>query len=114
MTRMKKLSFILLALAAGALYAFKINDWDTSPADQTKTIVIAANDFLNLLSAEQRKTTQFEFLRPKTATRTQFNMANMRGGPGGPPNGRRTGGDTSRRPNNRNGQRPGGGNGRQP
>jgi hypothetical protein len=77
------------------------------PETQTKAIVAAANAFLATLSAEQRKAVQFEFLRPKTASGTQFNMGNMKRGPGGPPNGRPPGnGDTSRRPPNRGGQAP--------
>lgn len=105
---MKKNIYSIIALAALALCAvagFTIKD---SPETQTKAIVAAANVFLNTLSTEQRKAVQFEFLRPKTASGTQFNMGNMRRGPGGPPNG----GDTSRRrpPNgNSNGGAPKGG-----
>jgi hypothetical protein len=105
---MKKISYSIIALAAltlCALAGFKKND---SPETQTKAIVAADNAFLATLSAEQRKAVQFEFLRPKTASGTQFNMGNMKRGPGGPPNGRPPGnGDTSRRPPN-GGQRPGG------
>lgn len=59
----------------------------TTPEAQTKAIVLAANEFLNTLSTGQRKIAQMDFLRPKVASPTQFNMANLRRGPGGPPNG---------------------------
>jgi len=108
---MKKISYSIIALAVLTLCAMAGFTKKDSPETQTKAIVAAANVFLNTLSAEQRKAVQFEFLRPKTASGTQFNMGNMKRGPGGPPNGRPPGnGDTSRRPPN-GGQRPGGNNG---
>ena len=83
-----------------------------SPEAQTRVIVAAANNFLNALSADQRKTMQFEFLRPKVATATQFDMSNMRRGSGGSSNGHPPGnGDTTHRPEDRNNQRPASGNG---
>ncbi len=97
----KPLLFALVPLAA--LLCFGLVPHRVSPQDQTKAIVAAANDFLATLTAEQRKTTQYEFLRPKTATGTQFNMADMRRGQGGPPNG-----DSARR----RGGSPNGGGGR--
>ena len=118
---MKQLKYIIPALAAIALYGWLYRtpamaryQQQGSPEVQTKAIVSAANDFLNALSADQRKIVQFEFLRPKVATATQFNMANMRRGPGGPPGGVRApvNGDTAHRPPNDHGnQRPGNGNG---
>lgn len=73
---------------------------------QTIAIVAAANDFLNTLSADQRKLAQMEFLRPKVATATQFDMSKMGPGPGGPPpGGHPPNGDSSRG----NSQRPGNG-----
>jgi hypothetical protein len=109
---MKKTIYSLIFLAGiAALCSFAFNSLNkNSPEDQTKAIVAAANNFLNSLSADQRKNVQFEFLRPKVATGTSFNMGNMRQGPGGSPNGRPPGnGDTSRRRPN-GGQRSGGGN----
>jgi hypothetical protein len=109
MKQMKKISYFGIALAVLTLCGMACIEKEGSPEKQTREIVEAANAFLNTLTAEQRKAVQFEFLRPKTATGTQFNMAGMRRGPGGPPNGRPPGnGDTTRRPTN-NGQRPGGG-----
>jgi hypothetical protein len=106
---MKKISYFGIALAVLTLCGMACIEKEGSPERQTREIVDAANAFLNTLTAEQRKAVQFEFLRPKTATGTQFNMAGMRRGPGGPPNGRSPGnGDTTRRPPN-GGQRPGGG-----
>jgi len=112
---MKKLTYILVVLAVVVIAAYRTK---VSPAAQTTIIVAAANDFLNSLSADQRKTMQFEFLHPKVATPTQFNFNNMRGRPGspndqgGPPNGRPPGdGDTARRPNDQSRPRPGPGNG---
>jgi uncharacterized protein YciI len=106
---MKKLSYLITALAALTLCGMGGIQKQVSPETQTKAIVTAANDFLHTLTAEQRKAVQFEFLRPKVATGTQFNMSGMRGGAGGPPNGRPPGNrDTSRRPPN-GGQRSGGG-----
>ncbi|RYY29250.1 MAG: DUF3500 domain-containing protein [Sphingobacteriaceae bacterium] len=118
---MKNKTYILILLTSTAvIYGFSFNRIrnknkpTSSAAEQTKAIVTAANEFLNSLTADQRKTVQFEFLRPKVATPTQFNMAGMRRGPGGPPNGRPPmNGDTSRRPprDGRN-QGPEGGNGK--
>jgi hypothetical protein len=109
MKQMKKISYFGIALAVLTLCGMACIEKEGSPERQTREIVDAANAFLNTLTAEQRKTVQFEFLRPKTATGTRFNMAGMRRGPGGPPNGRPPGnGDTTRRPPN-GGQRPGGG-----
>jgi hypothetical protein len=113
---MKKLTYFISLLAAITLYwclgkstAIASYPQQTSPVTQTKLIVAAANDFLNSLSAEQLNTTQFEFLRPNVASPTQFNMANMRRGAGGPPNGQKpANGDTTQRRAN---QRPAGGNG---
>jgi hypothetical protein len=108
---MKKLSYLITALTVLTLCGMAGFQKQLSGDTQTKAIVAAANDFLNSLTAEQRKAVQFEFLRPKIAIGTQFNMGNMRRGPGGPPNGRASGNsDTSRRPPN-GGQRPGGGKG---
>ena len=76
-----------------------------TPAAQTTAIVVAANDFLNTLSPDQRKTMQFEFLHPTVATATHFNFSNMRG-PGGTTNG-----DTMHRPDNQDQQHQGPGNG---
>src|SRR5579863_4395151 len=71
---------------------------------QTIAIVAAANDFLNTLSADQRKLTQMEFLRPKTASPTQFDMSKFGPPPGGPPpGGRPPNGDSSRGNNHRRG-----------
>jgi hypothetical protein len=107
---MNKLIYVIPALAAISSFwwinktpALDSHSQQVSPEVQTKQIVDAANAFLNTLSADTRKTVQFEFLRPKVATPTQFNMANMRRGPGGPPNGQRpANGDTSQhRPNQR-------------
>jgi hypothetical protein len=91
---MKKLSYLITALAALTLCGMAGFQKRVSPETQTEAIVAAANVFLNSLNAEQRKAVQFEFLRPKTATGTQFNMGNMRRGPGGPPKN----GDTTHRP----------------
>jgi hypothetical protein len=108
---MKKISYLIITLATIVICGMAAFQKQVSPETQTKAIVAAANVFLNTLTAEQRKNVQFEFLRPKLATGTQFNMGNMGRGPGGPPNGRPPGNsDTSHRPPN-NGQRPGGGNG---
>jgi hypothetical protein len=82
---MKKISFLIAALTVFGIYAFTTVSKKAAPETQTQTIVTAAKEFLNSLTAEQRKTVQFEFSRPKAATATQFNMANMRHGPGGPP-----------------------------
>lgn len=121
---MKKLIYFIPVLAAITLYGFMYrttvtvrHEQQELPEAQTKVIVAAANAFLNTLNADQRKIAQLEFLRPKVATATQFNMGNMRRGPGGPPNGGRPPGNgdtTQRRPDNRSGQRPGGGNGGPP
>ena len=112
---MKKLIFPIFASAVIILFcrmdgmpARAAHKQQGSPEMQTKAIVAAANDFLNTLTAEQRKVVQFEFLRPKVATATQFDMSKMRRGQGGPPNGKRPAGDTSQR---RPKQQPGGGNG---
>jgi hypothetical protein len=78
---MKKLSYILVALMVVVIAAYRTQ---VSPAAQTTTIAAAANDLLNSLSADQRKSMQFEFLHPKVATGTQFNFNTMRGGPGAP------------------------------
>jgi hypothetical protein len=108
---MKKIIYSIIALAVLTLCVIVGFTKKDSPETQTKAIVAAADAFLNTLSAEQRKAVQFEFLRPKTASGTQFNMGNMKRGPGGPPNGRPPGnGDTTGRPPN-GGQRPGGGSG---
>lgn len=93
---MKKLIYFIPILTIIIFAAYRPQ---VTPAAQTKAIVAAANDFLNTLSSEQRKTVQFEFLHPKVATATQFNFSNMRG-PGGSPNG-----DTTHRPDNRDHQR---------
>jgi hypothetical protein len=105
---MKKLTYLITGLTTPTLCGMAGFRQQASPETQTKAIVAAANNFLNALSADQRKAVQFEFLRPKVASAIQFNMANMRKGPGGPTGGGRPAmnGDTSRRPprnNNRNG-----------
>jgi len=104
---MKKLKYFIPVLATIALFWSTGYQQQESPETQTRAIVAAANDFLNTLSADQRKTAQMEFLRPKVASPTQFNMANMRRGPGGPPSGgtppKR---DTSRRDNQQPGNGP--------
>jgi hypothetical protein len=109
--KMKKITYLIIGLASLTLCGMAGFQKQASPETQTKAIVTAANDFLNSLTAEQRKAVQFEFLRPKVATGTQFNMGNMQRGPGGPPNARPPGNrDTSRRPPN-GGQRGGNGQG---
>jgi hypothetical protein len=101
---MKKLTYTVVLVSVAILSvcwiikspALASNPQQATPEDQTKAIVAAANDFLNTLSTEQRKAVQFEFLRPKVASPTQFDMSRMRGGP---PGGKRPGnGDTSGRP----------------
>ena len=84
---MKKIKYLIAPMAICALLFLAGYQQQVSPESQTKAIVAAANAFLNTLSADQRKTAQMEFLRPKLASPTQFNMAIMRGGPGGPPKG---------------------------
>lgn len=109
---MKKTRFSIAILIVLGIFAFKTVDTEVSPVAQTKAIVTAANAFLNSLTADQRKAVQFEFLRPKVATATQFNMANMRRGPGGPPGGVKppmNGDTTRRRPDNRGGEGSGNG-----
>ena len=95
---------LLAASAIAVLVCFAFRHQPTaSPLEQTKTIVTAANDFLATLSPDQRKTAQYEFLRPKTATPTQFDMSKMHFG--GPPNG-----DSTQRQGGGNGNGSGGGN----
>ena len=114
---MKKLIYLISAFAAVSLCGFIYNKHANSlqaqlpsPALQTKAIALAANAFLKSLNADQRKIAQLEFLRPKVASPVQFNMSNMRRGPGGPPNGRPPrNGDSTQRGANNNGQRPNGG-----
>lgn len=107
---MKKLMYGVAGLAVLALISFSVSKPSDSPAAQTKAIVTAANEFLNTLSAAERKSVQLEFLRPKVATGTQFDMSKMGGGKGGPPGGGPPpNGDTSRRSNRGGGQRGGGG-----
>src|ERR1700761_3638794 len=84
---MKKIKYLIAPMAICALLFLAGYQQQVSPETQTKAIVSAANNFLNTLSADQRKTAQMEFLRPKVASPTQFNMAGLRRGPGGPPNG---------------------------
>lgn len=102
---MKKLIYLIPALIVTILFfwlgktlAIAGFKQQPSPEVQTKAIVTAANEFLSSLDADQLKKVQMEFLRPKKATGTQFNMANMRPGPGGPPNGGPPKEDTSHHP----------------
>ena len=80
---MKKLIYLIPALIVTILFfwlgktpAIAGFKQQTSPEAQTKAIVTAANEFLSSLDADQLKKVQMEFLRPKKATGTQFNMAN--------------------------------------
>ncbi len=116
---MKKLAYFLSVLATitliwwfGRTPAVAAHQEQKTPEEQTKIIVSAANDFLDALSTDQRKSVQFEFLRPKVATATQFDMNMMRRGPGDslhrpPPTDRNTTNNSKRPPDNAN--RPPGG-----
>ncbi|WP_091148126.1 hypothetical protein [Mucilaginibacter pineti] len=79
------LLFTLIAAftCLGFVILNKSNTKKTVPADQTGSIVKAANAFLNALSAEQRAKIAFAFTQQKAAVAAKFARTNTPGGPGG-------------------------------